>query len=51
MTATVSIGIAAFPDHAGDAETLASAARQAMELGRKREQNSIVSASELGEEE
>lgn len=51
MKATVSMGIAAFPDHAGDAESLARAARQAMELGRKREPNSIVSASELGEEE
>ncbi|MBX9571060.1 MAG: GGDEF domain-containing protein [Candidatus Obscuribacterales bacterium] len=51
MKATVSMGIAAFPDHAGDAESLARVARQAMELGRKREPNSIVSASELGEEE
>lgn len=51
MTPTVSMGIAAFPDHGKDAEELAGAARQAMELGRKREPNSIVSASELGEEE
>lgn len=48
---TVTMGIAAYPDHAADAEGLAQAARQAMELGRKREPNSIVSAAEVGEEE
>ena len=48
---TVSMGVATFPDHGKDAESLAQSARAAMELGRKREPNSIVSASELSEEE
>lgn len=47
---TVSMGIAAFPDHAADTENLAQSAKQAMELAAKREANSIVSASEVGEE-
>jgi diguanylate cyclase (GGDEF)-like protein len=49
LKVTVNMGIAAFPDHAGDPEALAQAARQAMELAAKREPNSIVSASELSE--
>ncbi len=49
---SVSMGIAAFPDHASDAEGLAKIAAQALELSRKREPNfSIVSASELSEQE
>lgn len=51
MKLTVSMGIAAFPDHAGDGEALATSARQAMDLSRKREPNSIVSASELSEQD
>ena len=47
---TVSMGIAAFPDHANDTENLAQSAKQAMDLASKREANSIVSASEVGEE-
>lgn len=46
---TVNMGIAAFPDHASTPESLAQAARQALELSGKREPNSIVSASELSE--
>lgn len=46
---TVSMGVASFPDHASDAETLSKVAKQAMELARTREANSIVSACELSE--
>ena len=46
---TLSMGIAAYPDHAEGAEALAQAARQAMELSSQREPNSISSASELSE--
>lgn len=47
---SVSMGIAAFPDHAGGSQELASAAKLAMELASRREANSIVSASELNED-
>ncbi len=47
---SVSMGIAAFPDHAKEKNALAEAAGQAMELAKRREPNSIVSASELDEQ-
>lgn len=46
---TVSMGVASFPDHAADVDALSQAAKQAMELARTREPNSIVSAAELSE--
>ena len=45
----VSMGIAAFPDHANNGQELAEAAKQAMLKAATREANSIVSASELNE--
>jgi two-component system, cell cycle response regulator len=47
---SVNMGIAAYPDHAGDPEALAAAARQAMELSASREPNSISSFAELSEQ-
>ncbi|MBX9689361.1 MAG: GGDEF domain-containing protein [Candidatus Obscuribacterales bacterium] len=47
---TVSMGVAAYPDHAGDPQSLAKVAKDAMELARTREANSIVSAAELSEQ-
>jgi diguanylate cyclase (GGDEF)-like protein len=46
---TVSMGIASYPDHATEGAALSQVAKQAMELARTREPNSIVSASELSE--
>ena len=47
LSLTVSVGVASFPDHAGDAETLLDLSDKAMYLGKSQGRNKCCSANEL----